>query len=124
MRPDDRGTRVMRYGAASVELIDDGGRLTCHIEGEIDLANSGEIFGAISRAVTADHEELVLDVGETTYIDSAGLALLVDINGRLQTRRTSLIVAAPDGSAAQRLLSLSGLDKVITVHPTVDPTGS
>jgi len=97
-------------------VIDDGDRLTCRVGGEIDLANSGEIFSAIAKAVTADHEEIVLDLGETTYVDSAGLALLVDINGRMQTRRTRLSVHAPDGSPAQRLLSLSGIDKVIDVQ--------
>src|SRR5687767_1298008 len=88
--------RANRFGAASVTLIDQGDLLTCRIAGEIDLANSGEIFAAISRAVSAEHEQIQLDLSDTTYIDSAGLALLVDINSRLHTRRTPLVVTAPD----------------------------
>jgi anti-anti-sigma factor len=112
-------TRPARYGSASLGLDDDGARLTCHIAGEIDLANSGDLFAAVSRAVTAEHEELVLDLGDTTYIDSAGLALLVDINGRLMTRRTRLVLLAGEGSPARRLLAISGIDKVIDVQPEV-----
>lgn len=121
---DDARGRVSRHGAASVSILDDAGRLTCRIAGEVDLANSGEIFAALSRSLTAEHEELVVDLSETSYIDSAGLSLLVDINNRLRTRRTGMVVAAPPGSAAARLLSLSGLDKVIAIEPAPDDDAS
>jgi anti-anti-sigma factor len=102
-------------------VVDGGHRLTCHVAGEIDLANSGEIFGVLAKAVTADHEEIVLDLVDASYIDSAGLALLVDINARLHTRRTHLVVVAPEGSPAHRLLSLSGIDKVMEVQSGASP---
>lgn len=112
-------SRPARYGTASLHVFDDGARLRCRIAGEIDLANSGDIFAAISRALTSDHEGLVIDLGETSYIDSAGLALLVEINGRLQTRRTRLVVVAAATSAARRLLAISGVDQVLEVTDPV-----
>ena len=98
-------------------VIDDGSDLTCRIAGDIDLANSAEIFGAIAKAVTAAHDRLVIDLGDATYIDSAGLALLVDISERLHVRRTRLALTAPEGSPARRLLMISGLDKVVDLQP-------
>jgi anti-anti-sigma factor len=116
MAEGESASRPVRYGSATLAIADEGARLVVSVAGEIDLANSGEIFAALSKGVTAEHEEIALDLSETTYVDSAGIALLIDVNGRLNTRRTRLVVIAPPGSAAARLLSLSGVDKVLEVE--------
>jgi anti-anti-sigma factor len=113
----------MRFGPATVAIGDDDTSLTCRLAGEVDLANSGEIFAAIARALSGTHHQLLLDLTDVTYVDSAGLALLVDINMRLTTRRTALRVVAPPGSPAQRILALCGLDTLLDLTDPRLPHG-
>ena len=99
-----------------MEVSAQAGEIACCIAGEVDLANSPDLFAAIARVVAPDTDRLLIDLTEVTYLDSAGLALLVDISDRLQVRRTRLVLVAPEGSPARRLLTISGLDKVIDLQ--------
>ena len=63
---------------------------------------------------------LILDLGEVTSADAAGLAVLVGIRRRAAGLGVALRLAAPDPQVGA-LLHATGLDRVLTVHPTRVP---
>jgi anti-anti-sigma factor len=54
------------------------------IEGEIDLANAGSLGSTIIAAITPG-TDLVVDCGGITFIDSRGVAMMVEVH---ETART------------------------------------
>jgi anti-sigma B factor antagonist len=48
------------------------------VEGEVDLSSSPELRSSILGEVAPDHASLLLDLGGVTYMDSSGLATLVE----------------------------------------------
>jgi anti-sigma B factor antagonist len=51
----------------------------CHIEGEIDINSSPEIKKAFSRLIAKKEPRIVINFAKVTYVDSSGLATLVEI---------------------------------------------
>jgi len=91
------------------------------LQGEIDLFNAADI-GASLWAVHHDADSTVLlDLSGLTYLDSVGLALLVDTARRFALERVELSCLAPDETAAGRILRLTGLQDVLHVVSVASP---
>ena len=106
MMPDD--TAASDHGTARV-TVSGSPTQVIRIEGDVDLANVYDIDHRVSRAHRSDVDHVVVDLGGTTYLDSAGLAMLVRISSRLASARTPMTVVAPPQSVASRVIELSGL---------------
>ncbi len=92
-----------------VETAERDGTLVASIAGEIDLANVEEIRSGLlsnwSRAATG----IVVDLLQTTYIDSRGVYLLLDIDKRLKADGKRLRIVCREGSPVRRVLQLTQL---------------
>lgn len=84
------------------------------VRGEIDLANARTLEDALNQAV---HVALpvVVDLRETSYIDSTGLHLLVKSHGASGSRMA--VVFASD--LMRRIFSVLSLQELIPVYPSV-----
>ena len=91
------------------------------IDGDIDLANADDIDQRVSNAYRPEIDHVVVDLGATTYLDSAGLAMLVRIAPRLAAARTAMTVVAPAESVAHRVISLSGLASELSLRSDWTP---
>lgn len=95
---------------AWVESGELDGRPVLHLHGEIDLSNVTELEAELRRLIPDPPGRVVIiDLAETGYIDSQGVALLLKLTGRLRERQTELHLIAPPGSAAAQLLAMSAL---------------
>ncbi len=87
-------------------------------EGEIDLQTSPQV-----RALLLDCVErngvVVVDLAGVTYIDSSGIASLVEAY-QLAKQRSSVLALAAVGPAALRVLQLARLDRVFPIHERVE----
>ena len=81
---------------------------TARVSGELDSASAGDV-GARLRAAAAGRSELTLDLSGAGYIDSVGTRLLWEVAERMGRDGGRLVLVAPRGSPARRLLELSGL---------------
>lgn len=90
------------------------------LHGEIDLSNADTIRGEVIAAVPSDAPGLVLDLSETTYLDSSGVRLLFDIAERLQARRQRLSLVVTEEALVRRVLVLTKLDDAVPLHPEID----
>jgi anti-anti-sigma factor len=90
------------------------------VAGAIDPAAVVLLRGAVERAVTPDDRGLVLDLADATYVDSAGLHLLVQVSLDLAAHRQTLRLVVPLGSVIRPLLDIAGLGDVIAIDTEID----
>jgi stage II sporulation protein AA (anti-sigma F factor antagonist) len=76
------------------------------IEGELDLAVAPQLEEAIDRA--EDGKSVLLNLEACEFIDSTGIAVIVNTHHRLKEQGRGLVVYGVDGQVL-RVLSISGL---------------
>ena len=97
----------------TVESRLEQGRTRITVRGELDAMSAPDIHAAIGAAAAGDVE---LDMADVTFIDSSGLAAVIEGHLRLapQGRRLVLVERSP---AVQRLLDLSGVSTQLDLDP-------
>ena len=115
---DDAETR---HGSATVSISGSPTQVV-RVSGDVDIANAYDIDQTISTAYRPEVEHVVVDLTGTTYLDSAGLAMLVRLCSRLGDARTKVTVVAPPESAAHRVIVLSGLSAELRLRDESGPT--
>ena len=100
------------------EIRESGGHTVVAFEGDVDLDTS-----PVARKILLDCVKLkrpvVVDMSAVSYIDSSGVASLVE---SLQTARKGGLgfALAAVSESAMRVLQLARLDKVFTIHASLD----
>ena len=90
------------------------------VHGEIDLSNAHEVSSEISGVMGQEAQRLVVDLSDITYLDSAGVALLLRLAERLRFRRRQLHLVVPRGSPVRRVLDFTGLPRVIPLESRLE----
>jgi anti-sigma B factor antagonist len=93
------------------------GRLILSLEGEVDLSESPRVRELLLDGVRRRIDVLV-DLSRVTYIDSSGVASLIEAFQLARKSGTGFALVAPNPSAL-RVLQLARLDKVFTIHATL-----
>ncbi len=88
------------------------------IEGELDLATAPRLKWMLLDALEAGHEELVVDLSLTTFMDSTALGVLVGVNRSPGVDVRIAIVC--QRSTVLKIFEFSGLDGMFAIFPTVD----
>jgi anti-sigma B factor antagonist len=89
------------------------------IAGEIDLFTAPEFKQAVSAGLQGGDHSVVVDLSETTFIDSSSLGVLIGAHRRAQARGGSLVVVC-DNDAIVKTFHITGLDGVFTLLPSLD----
>jgi anti-sigma B factor antagonist len=90
----------------------DGG-VVVKVIGEVDLATAPSLWETIIQAMTMA-PDLIVDLSETTFLDSSGLKVIVDAYKRLGEVDGSIVLRAPPGPV-RRVLHITGLDRVLQI---------
>jgi anti-anti-sigma factor len=106
-RPARFAIRSSRLASVSREERD--GVIIVTVQGEIDVSNVTEV-GIELTEISNQPLGLVVDLGEVTHLDSAGIALLYDLHTRLDRRGLCLVVVVPTDAPARRVLELTAFD--------------
>ena len=97
------------------------GRLAiAHLKGEIDASNVNWIESRLRALLTNQSDGLTVDLSDTTYLDSAGIALLFTLALTLGQHRQQLRLVVVDGSPIARMVALTGLDRSVPTHATLE----
>ena len=94
------------------------GAVVVRLTGELDLHNAPTVRDALFAAAAEGPDRLVIDLTAVEFIDSTALGVLIEARTKLANRRAFLL-AAP-GPETHRALQISGLDKHLSVHESVD----
>ena len=81
----------------AVERTSDEGVELVLVEGELDIATAPRLISVLNRAVQQALQSLVVDLSEVDFMDSTGLALLINAHRRLTRRRKGFAVVCPPG---------------------------
>ncbi len=78
------------------------------VRGDVDSSSAPILADALRRATVDGEGRVVLDLCETSFIDSAGISTLLNGLRRLTRQRRKLIVVCPPGPP-RRVFELLGL---------------
>ena len=87
------------------------------IGGELDLATVPRVSAALSAEPVAGARAVVVDLAGVTFMDSTGLAALLDFERELAAPGGRLVLACPEGPA-RLLLDVTGVAERLVPHPT------
>jgi len=85
------------------------------VVGEVDLYSSPELRMAILKAVPSAEGGLAIDLEGVTYIDSSGVATLVEGLRSAREHGTGFALVAPS-PAVMQVLELARLDSIFEVR--------
>ena len=94
-----------------------GGGVVIQLAGELDLYNADEIRAALVGAMDRGADRIVIDMAEVEFVDSTALGVLIEARSKVGSDRLRL--AAPQ-LETRRTLQVSGLDRHLSVHDSVD----
>jgi anti-anti-sigma factor len=89
-----------------------GDRQGLAVAGELDLVSALRLEMAIDATADAGVRHLSIDLSATTFLDSTGLAAIMEGRRRLTARGGSLVVTEA-GPNVRRVLELTGLDGLL-----------
>lgn len=92
----------------------DGGSHLIATRGEVDLFTAPELKARIGELVEGGALRLVLDLTETTFIDSTTLGVLIGAVKRLRPRGGRLVIVNTDAGIG-RTFAITGLDQIFTI---------
>jgi anti-anti-sigma factor len=97
-----------------IDISDRGDLLVLLPHGELDLATVPEVRAAIAAHRRARHQTIVVDLRGLTFIDSTGVRLILELDGR-QDGAAIRFVAPPE--PIDGILDLTGLrDRIAWVE--------
>lgn len=88
-------------------------------EGDIDLARSPELRQRLRSELERGHRRLVLDLSGVPYMDSSGVATLVEALQRSRTAGCRLLLAGLTPKV-RSIFAISRLDTVFQILDSVD----
>src|ERR1700720_1165822 len=89
------------------------------LEGEIDLHVSPEVAASLRTMIAKKPKQLVVDLSRVTYLDSSGLAVLIENMQKVQEYGGKFALAGVQESV-QHILEIARLDQVFQIFPDVD----
>jgi anti-sigma B factor antagonist len=103
----------------NVERNSDGEVEVVAVSGEIDIASAPRLITGLNDAVGNCELPVVVDLTEVGFMDSTGLALLLNAHRRLSRRGKGFAVACEDGPV-RRVFTITDMVDVLQVRPTLD----
>ena len=101
----------------AVERTSNDGVELLLVAGELDIATAPRLITALNGAVQEALRSLVVDLSRVDFMDSTGLALLINAHRRLTRRSKGFAVVCPPGPL-RRVFEVT--DMVDTLHVCPD----
>jgi anti-sigma B factor antagonist len=95
------------------------GRHVVAVRGEIDLFTAPELKKTLADAIENGATRVVVDLSETTFLDSTALGVLIGAVKRLRSRDGQLVIVNTDANIA-KTFEITGLDQIFTILDTRD----
>ena len=89
------------------------------VRGEIDLFTAPELKSALSDAIESGRSRIVVDLTDTTFLDSTALGVLIGAVKRLRSRDGRLTIVNVDENIA-KTFEITGLDQIFPISSTRD----
>ena len=101
-----------------INISDQNGVQVVAISGEVDLSTSPQVRDALLECIKGA-KSVVVDLSGVSYIDSSGVASLVEAYQTAKSKGLGFALAQISETPL-RVLKLARLDQVFVIHDTVD----
>lgn len=98
-----------------------GDTLWMEPEGDISFLNAGSMKDCISGSLCTGVRNLILNMSKITFLDSAGLGMLILLIKRMEENHGRLILEFPQ-LGVQKLLEMTRMDEWIEIRKTPELT--
>src|SRR3954452_12217355 len=95
----------------------DADRHVVAVRGEIDLFTAPELKQKLTHAIEGGKTRIVVDLTDTTFLDSTALGVLIVAVKRLRSRDGALAIVNVDEDIA-KTFEITGLDQIFTILPS------
>lgn len=102
-----------------VSVKSKGGMTIVDIVGEVDLYSSPKLRSDLLNLTKSENEKILLDLSQVKYMDSSGVATLVEALQQAGKYGGKLKLANLR-DAVKDVFELSRLDKVFDIYPTLE----
>ena len=102
----------------NLETRNRGDVMIVHCQGRIVYRDEAVALSRLVAEVVRNTNKVVLDLGEVSSIDSAGMGELAFLQSWSRSRNVSLKCASPS-PLVRNLLGLTNLDQVLDLHSSV-----
>jgi len=87
---------------------------------ELDIGTAEELRATLATAAMRRHTAVVVDLTDTRFCDSAGLAVLVRSHRRALAEGSELRLVIPPASAVSQVLIMAGVERVVPHFATLE----
>jgi anti-sigma B factor antagonist len=108
----------MNEARSCISILSDGDVVVLGLEGEIDIYTATDFKAAVVGAIESGRRRMVIDLTEASFIDSAGLSVLLSAERRLRPLGGSLAVAC--SPRTRRVVEMTGLGDAFVLCSTRD----
>jgi len=95
------------------------GQYVISLSGEVDLYTAPEFKQQLLEVIEQGGRDVIVDLSNTTFIDSTTLGVLVGGVKRLRTNEGQLSLVCSDRNIT-KIFEITGLDRVFAIHPTLE----
>ena len=92
----------------------DGDRAVVQVGGEVDVATCPQLQAALAELVDRGFHQLIVDLEQVSFLDCAGIGVLVDARRRVQEHGGSLRLVRP-APLVRRVLEVTGMTAVFPI---------
>jgi anti-sigma B factor antagonist len=91
------------------------------VGGDLDAAAAPFLRSKLQELITDGADRVVLDLRRVTFIESVALGVIIAARRMLGGAERSLCVVLNPGQASiRKVFTVTGLDRVFPVHPTIE----
>jgi anti-sigma B factor antagonist len=101
-----------------IHTSNEGNVAVVHCGGRLTMVDAPELKEAIFRTVEGGASRVVIDLGQTTFVDSSGLGALVAGLKKSRQAGGDLRISSP-GPQVRMVLSLTNLDRVLRPYESM-----
>lgn len=91
------------------------GTLIARVDGRVDGSNAREFQTELESTIDESARIVILDLGQLSYISSAGLRVILMIARTLQRREAKFGICSLS-EPIREVFQISGFDKIISTH--------
>jgi anti-sigma B factor antagonist len=95
----------------------DGDRAVIALTGEVDLYTAPEFKTELVRVIEQGATSVVVDLTDTTFIDSTTLGVLVSGLKRVRPKDGHVVLVVTNRNI-RKIFEITGLDRVFAIHET------
>lgn len=89
------------------------------VVGELDQATAPRLKTELLTAIARTSPRLVIDLSEVTFIDSAGLTVILAARQRARAQGGDIYLLGPT-KQVRKVLAITSLDRLLEIHETLE----